>query len=555
MLYIDKIDEKSIRIQTNEKDITVGAVFYASYKIIGDNPIINIHKLNKLTHIAYSDLLENLKVNKVTYSSAEDAVIALNQFIGSFKNGGGASGQTPEGGLSSVTTDETLKGDGTSGNPLGVNTEKLVFVESVSGDAVDNSDPKNPIINIPEASLGGVESVTGNIVDNTDKKNPVVNMPMLDKTIIFATPTNDLHDLVYISSINKIKDTWNPANVGNIDSGGFATVNFLHWYGGNLVMVDSYHNGILNPALDNRIRQGVIGIISYDARLWYNKNIDTYLYAGQYNKFYYSTDNNKTVHIVDVSGLNGGVDSFQAFPYKKGFRILFIGNANSNGKIYDFDPFTETFTDTGVIYAKPTINTQFQYFEDLNVLLGAQDSDLSVYLLDVNNLGVAGTNIANGSIWMTYSSFIRPDWTCRVGDYFYYTFQSGGNFITAINLKTFNTTKIILPTVSNGAHIFSAGGELFYFNPTDFGVYKINRETASYELFWNNPNHYKLFCVVGSGIGNEILVNNNTGFPASSGVSLNDVALKKDLGFQIPAPPSTGVFTLQVTDGVANWIA
>jgi len=40
---------------------------------------------------------------------------------------------------------------------------------------VDNTDPQNPIINVPDIPSGGVESVTGNIVDNTDPDNPTVN--------------------------------------------------------------------------------------------------------------------------------------------------------------------------------------------------------------------------------------------------------------------------------------------------------------------------------------------------------------------------------------------
>jgi hypothetical protein len=40
---------------------------------------------------------------------------------------------------------------------------------------VDNTDPQNPIVNVPSIPSGGVESVTGNIVDNTDPANPTVN--------------------------------------------------------------------------------------------------------------------------------------------------------------------------------------------------------------------------------------------------------------------------------------------------------------------------------------------------------------------------------------------
>jgi hypothetical protein len=51
-------------------------------------------------------------------------------------------------------------------------------IQSVQAGAnvtVDNTDPQNPIVNVPSIPSGGVQSVTGNIVDNTDPANPTVN--------------------------------------------------------------------------------------------------------------------------------------------------------------------------------------------------------------------------------------------------------------------------------------------------------------------------------------------------------------------------------------------
>lgn len=54
-------------------------------------------------------------------------------------------------------------------------------VSSVSGSAVDNSDPANPVINIPEVPEielpeNIVQSVTGSAVDNTDPNNPKIDL-------------------------------------------------------------------------------------------------------------------------------------------------------------------------------------------------------------------------------------------------------------------------------------------------------------------------------------------------------------------------------------------
>jgi len=48
-------------------------------------------------------------------------------------------------------------------------------VQAGTNVTVDNTDPQNPIVNVPSIPSGGVQSVTGNIVDNTDPANPTVN--------------------------------------------------------------------------------------------------------------------------------------------------------------------------------------------------------------------------------------------------------------------------------------------------------------------------------------------------------------------------------------------
>lgn len=45
-------------------------------------------------------------------------------------------------------------------------------VQSVTGAGVDNTDPANPVINIPPS---GVQTISGTTVDNTDPENPIIN--------------------------------------------------------------------------------------------------------------------------------------------------------------------------------------------------------------------------------------------------------------------------------------------------------------------------------------------------------------------------------------------
>jgi len=55
-----------------------------------------------------------------------------------------------------------------------------VGVQTVTGSAVDNTDPQNPVINSTGGG-GGVSSVTGDLVDNTDPNNPIIETPTLQQ--------------------------------------------------------------------------------------------------------------------------------------------------------------------------------------------------------------------------------------------------------------------------------------------------------------------------------------------------------------------------------------
>jgi hypothetical protein len=70
-------------------------------------------------------------------------------------------------------------------------------VQAGTNVTVDNTDPQNPIINVPDIPSGGVESVTGNIVDNTDPDNPTVN---------FNAGDYDLEDFNNASSDPFVRD-------------------------------------------------------------------------------------------------------------------------------------------------------------------------------------------------------------------------------------------------------------------------------------------------------------------------------------------------------------
>jgi len=66
--------------------------------------------------------------------------------------------------LSSVATDATITGDGTSGSPLGV-AGGVGGVDSVTGDGVDNTDPSNPILSFPDIDQVYEKGSTANITD------------------------------------------------------------------------------------------------------------------------------------------------------------------------------------------------------------------------------------------------------------------------------------------------------------------------------------------------------------------------------------------------------
>lgn len=110
------------------------------------------------------------------------------------------------------------------------------FVETVTGTAVDNTDPWNPIINLPES--GGIESVTGDIVDNTDPLNPIVKSGMTwCMMTLFQTGTSAPTVIAYKRSYNNI----NPAPTCVYNSVGNYTLQFA----GNLFASTNIVNCII----------------------------------------------------------------------------------------------------------------------------------------------------------------------------------------------------------------------------------------------------------------------------------------------------------------------
>lgn len=74
-------------------------------------------------------------------------------------------------------------------------------VQSVTGSAVDNTDPLNPIVNLPSGA--GVETVTGTLVDDTDPLNPIINIPTLEQTTTAGnTTTNSIYSRADIATID-----------------------------------------------------------------------------------------------------------------------------------------------------------------------------------------------------------------------------------------------------------------------------------------------------------------------------------------------------------------
>jgi len=88
-------------------------------------------------------------------------------------------------------------------------------VQSVTGTAVDNTDPLNPIVNLPTTG-GLVDSVTGDGVDNTDPFNPVLTFPTTGQL------TEDSNDrFVTDADLVKLANT-SGTNTGDQDISGIA---------------------------------------------------------------------------------------------------------------------------------------------------------------------------------------------------------------------------------------------------------------------------------------------------------------------------------------------
>ena len=74
-----------------------------------------------------------------------------------------------------------------------------VGVQTVTGSAVDNTDPLNPIIN--STGGGGIESVTGTAVDNTDPDNPIIDISTISETSMAGQNlNNNLNFTLYAES-------------------------------------------------------------------------------------------------------------------------------------------------------------------------------------------------------------------------------------------------------------------------------------------------------------------------------------------------------------------
>lgn len=79
---------------------------------------------------------------------------------------------------------------------------------------VDNSDPKNPIVNATGGS-GGIQSVTGDIVDDTDPDNPVIDLP---SSVVVRDVNGDI-------TVNPPINPTNPATKDYVDNMSVAVTN------------------------------------------------------------------------------------------------------------------------------------------------------------------------------------------------------------------------------------------------------------------------------------------------------------------------------------------
>jgi hypothetical protein len=92
-LYIDRIDEKTIRIKKVQNGFEVeNSVAFATFKAaIGNNRFVVITDMNRNSGISYSSSLSELYIDGVLAPQDINGAIKALTFIGNFKSGGGAS--------------------------------------------------------------------------------------------------------------------------------------------------------------------------------------------------------------------------------------------------------------------------------------------------------------------------------------------------------------------------------------------------------------------------------------------------------------------------------
>lgn len=149
----------------------------------------------------------------------------------------------------------------------------------VSGTYVDNTDPKNPIVNNP------IISVTGSAVDNTDPINPVINLPSTQLPYKLASgfiKQNgiDPPSLSFLTNnIGPIGSTYEQVGQFHITSPGLFTINktqFLIGPPSNSGFLRLSYQGpdwaflITNDANDTPVDGLIINIpTTFEIRVWY----------------------------------------------------------------------------------------------------------------------------------------------------------------------------------------------------------------------------------------------------------------------------------------------
>lgn len=242
-------------------------------------------------------------------------------------------------------------------------------VQSVTGSAVDNTDPLNPVIDLPPS---GVQSVSGDTVDNTDPANPVVNVPTLQQV---TDVNNELSTSIEVLD-NSVSFGQNVLEDPGTTDGVYSYVNFNGGGGFNLTSGDTGTGDISRISGDSQLLTLItkLGLKFKSLGTYFSIFKTTNLTA---DRTFEMPDNDGTLALISQTITNGVTDK-----------------APSEDAVFDALAKIENFIvqKSGGSYGTHTGTTAETVLLSIDITGGEfVAGDLMSFLTTVNKTGAAGT--------------------------------------------------------------------------------------------------------------------------------------------------------------------